>query len=305
MKKIIVLIFMGGLVSVLAGCKQVKETIFTGFPNQQDEYYQPFIKDIKKLNQNLESEKVDYGDIWIKDVAPVVTDRLVKFAYSPNYLPKKQSQKTQADFKNWLDKNEFNYQQSPIILDGGNFVYNMKGTALITKRILKDNPSYGKDELIRELKEILHIEKIILIDEEPGDVLGHADGQVHFIQPNVLFVGDFEGRETVKKQIEQAAPEIDMIDLPSNYQEAGQYDENIPSAKGLYINMMETEKNVYVPKYGLKTDKKVIDLVSKYTEKNVYSVNVKNLSTLGGSVNCLTWYCPQNLLPEKAEFFCY
>lgn len=299
MKKILTLFFLRGLFFPITGCANTRETIFTGYPDRMDTYYKPFMKDIKQFRKDMNSTKIGYGDIWIRDVAPVVTDRLVKFNYSPDYLPKKQSKKIQARFQDWLKENEFDYKQSDIVLDGGNFIYNGKKTVIITKRILKDNPEYSQESLVNKLKELLNVDKVILIDEEPGDVLGHADGQVHFIQSNVLFIGDFEGKETVKKQIKLAAPEIKIVDLPSNYQAEGQYDETIPSAKGLYINMMETENDIYVPKYGLKSDQKIIDTVSKYTKKKIHSVDVSELSTLGGSINCLTWYCPAELLPQK------
>lgn len=298
MKKILTLLFMSSIFPAFAGCANTEKTIFTGYPDQSDSYYKPFKKDIKRFQQDLNSTAIDYGDIWIRDVAPVVTDHLVKFNYSPDYLPKEQSKEIQARFQDWLDKKGFVYKKSDIILDGGNFIYNGKKTVIITKRILQDNPKYTKVALIAELKQLLNVDKIILINEEPGDVLGHADGQVHFIQSDVLFIGDFEGKEAVKKQIKQAAPEIKLVDLPSNYQEAGQYDETIPSAKGLYINMMETKDAVYVPQYGLESDKEILDTISKYTDKKVYPINVSKLSTLGGSVNCLTWYCPEELLPQ-------
>ncbi len=301
MKRLFALFSISLLALAASGCSKTEKTIFTGLPAVDDTYYKPFEQEIKQFKEDLHSTTIDYGDIWIRDVAPVVTDRLVKFNYSPDYLSKKQSRTINAIFMDWLDKKGFDYEQSKIILEGGNFVYNREDTVIITKRILKDNPEYSQNALITKLKKLLHVRKIILIDEEPGDVLGHADGQVFFIKTDTLFIGDFEGNSLVKKQIKQAAPELKIIDLPSNYQEEGQYDQSIPSARGLYVNMMETDTTLYVPKYGLKTDQQVLDLVSQYTNKKIQTVDVRTLSTLGGSINCLTWYCPNELLPDNKD----
>ncbi|MGR3741142.1 agmatine deiminase family protein [Companilactobacillus sp. DQM5] len=86
--------------------------------------------------------------------------------------------------------------------------------------------------------------------------------------------------------------------MPSNYQSKTQYDSEVPSATGLYINMMKTDEAVYVPQYNLPEDKEVVQLLSQYTDKKLVPINVKQLSTLGGSINCLTWYCPKRLLPK-------
>lgn len=299
MKKILTATLLGIFTLVGLSYNQADAAIYTGVPEADDTYYRPFKKEIKQFSHEMKSTSVKYGDIWIRDVAPVVTSKMVKFRYQPDYLAKSDSQEIEQSFVQWLDQKGFNYIKSDIILDGGNFIFNGSDTAIITKRILKDNPQYSKTQLIDKLKKLLNLKTVVLINEEPGDVLGHADGQVHFIQPHTLFVGEFEGSRTVKKQIKAALPNVKLIDLPSNYQEKGQYDPDIPSAKGLYINMMETKKDIYIPQYGLKSDAKVVKIISRYTNKKVHKINVAKLSTLGGSVNCLTWYCPQNFMPKN------
>ncbi|GKQ43374.1 hypothetical protein RD055328_12970 [Companilactobacillus sp. RD055328] len=222
----------------------------------------------------------------------------MKFEYSPQYLKTSQSRMLNDDFLDWLDNKGFEYREVNLILDGGNFVFNGKDTAIITKRILEDNPDYTKREIISKLKEELHLNNIILINEELGDVLGHADGQVHFIQSNILLMSDFIGKEEVKKQIKKTSPSIEIVEIPSSYTEENQYDEEIPSAKGLYVNILETADVLYLPQYGLKNDQRVYDIVRQYTDKKIQLVNMDKISTMGGSINCLTWYCPEYLLPD-------
>lgn len=297
MKKFFILTFVSMLTLFTSACSK-NNNIFTGYPDFNDNYYSSFKKDINNFQKDLNSQKVHYGDIWIRDVAPVITTKLVKFKYAPNYLPKLQSEEVDKSFMDYLDKKGFEYETSDIVLDGGNFIYNGFDTAIITKRIFKDNPNYSKVQLENKLKKLLNLNHIIFINEEPGDVLGHADGQVHFIQKDILFIGDFKGKNIVKDEIYNVLPNIKIIDIPSNYIEEGQYDENISSAKGLYINMMQTNDTIYIPKYNLKTDDEIINIVKKYTFKNIKQIDVENLSTMGGSINCLTWYCPDEFLPQ-------
>lgn len=273
-------------------------TLYTGLPDSDDDYYadqQANLKKFSNLMTDNANEQLQYGDVWLRDIAPVITNNaMVKFKYEPNYLDPDFVADTNTRFDNWLDQQSFDLTYSDIRLDGGNFVYNDKDTAILTKRVLEDNPEYSEQELISLLKKQLKIKNIILINEEPGDVMGHADGMLFFIQPDVLFIGNFEGVDKVKKQIKQAQPHLKLVDLPSAYTDKGQYDDTIPSAKGLYTNMLATEDQIFVPQYKLSADKKVLKLVESYTDKKVIPVPVSEISTMGGSVHCLTWYVPKN-----------
>lgn len=75
----------------------------------------------------------------------------------------------------------------------------------------------------------------------------------------------------------------------------------IASAKGLYINMLETCDALYVPKFGLAKDREVLRYIQQHTEKQVIQIHVGEISTMGGAMNCLTWYCPNHLLPSKMK----
>ncbi|SUP60878.1 Uncharacterised protein [Weissella viridescens] len=55
------------------------------------------------------------------------------------------------------------------------------------------------------------LKQIILIDEEPGDVMGHADGMLFFIKPKTLFVGDFEGVDHVKNRLSRLIQALTLL----------------------------------------------------------------------------------------------
>ena len=76
--------------------------------------------------QDFHTSCFEYDDIWLRDVAPVATNHLVKFKYRPNYLPDDQGRYLDQQFNKWLKKNDFEYVKSPLILDGGNLIWNKK-----------------------------------------------------------------------------------------------------------------------------------------------------------------------------------
>ncbi|WP_099974496.1 agmatine deiminase family protein [Lactobacillus terrae] len=287
--------------------------ILTSLPNSKDRYYKDMYPNILKFNSdmsdnsegnnviNLNSSKnfsSKYDDIWIRDVAPVVTNKLVKFRYSPKYLSKNYSRKLDRDFTSWLKTNKFKFTESKLILDGGNFVYNGKDTAIITNRVFDDNKNYSKKDVISTLKNDLGLKKIVIVTPEYGDVLAHTDGMLCFIKPNTLLISDFENYKQVEKEISQQLPNIKFIKLSSGYTSKGQYDSKIPSARGVYTNILETDSAIYVPQYSLKKDKEIIETLRKNTDKKIIPVDVSKISTMGGSVHCLTWYCPNKFLPH-------
>lgn len=286
--------FTDQLTETITASSQFEGTIYTGAPDTFDSYYLKQKYNLNKFSNdlNFNKNKLHYGDIWLRDIAPVITNKIVKFKYDPSYLDSNFKHNINKRFNKWLKNQNLDIIKSDIILDGGNFVYNNKDTVIITNRILSDNSQYTKNALITKLKKLLNVNNIILINEEPGDVLGHADGMVNFINANTLLISSFQGVNTVKRQIKNILPNVNFVDIPSAYTSKGQYDNTIPSAKGLYVNILETDTKLYVPQYNLPQDKIVINIIKKHTSKEIIPINVSRISTMGGSIHCLTWYLP-------------
>lgn len=297
-------------------------TIYTALPKPSDTYYRPFNKALRHFDSQLAKQDPNnvltitkqplahrtsnftYDDIWLRDVAPVITTKMVKFRYSPNYLKKADRHYLDQRFRTWLNREKFNYQTSDLVLDGGNLIWNNSDTVILTTHVFTDNPNWSRTEIIKELKTKLAVNHVIFIPTEPGDVLGHADGMVKFITARKLYISDFSGNQKLVKKIEQLIrkqlPSAKFVLLPSAYTSKGQYDTKIASAKGPYVNMLETPKTIYVPHYGLKTDAKVLKIIKQQTTKKVVPINVAQISTTGGSVHCLTWDVPAKFKPDKS-----
>ena len=298
--------------------------IYTSLPKSSDQYYHRVYPDLINYNQtfsnklatddrltvltqNQKSAKFTttpytYDDIWVRDVAPIITTKMVKFKYSPDYLPKPDSHYLNDSFTTWLNQEHFNYQTSKLVLDGGNVQWNKGDAVVITNRVFKDNPRWSHHAVIAELKHQLQVKMVVIVPAEPGDTLAHADGMIKFLSPKVAFISDFEGNKRFQAKfihvLRKALPHLRLISLKSAYTDQGQYDKKIASARGLYINMLETTHTIYVPQFDLPADKAALRAIQKHTSKRVIGVPVAKISTLGGALHCTTWDVPSQFQPK-------
>lgn len=197
-------------------------TIYTALPSQTNGYYRPFAGALKSFSAQLNASaapvvtitkqhldqptsRFTYDDIWLRDVAPVITTRMVKFRYAPSYLPKADRTYLDTRFRAWLKQMHFQYRTSDLVLDGGNLVWNGHATVILTEHVFKDNPEWSRQEIVSELKYQLNVSHVIIIPAEPGDVLGHADGMVKFINARTLYVSDFSGDDVLVTPLNAAS----------------------------------------------------------------------------------------------------
>ncbi len=73
------------------------------------------------------------------------------------------------------------------------------------------------------------------------------------------------------------------------------------TACGLHVNILSTEKHLYVPTFGLdienrkrkqslQRDMKIMSKIARYTNKTVLPVHIPfPICRLGGNARCLTW----------------
>lgn len=131
------------------------------------------------------------NDIWAVDYMPiqVATNHFVQFEYSPDYLKSKKWRKTISNVTFICKVIGIHPKKSNIILDGGNLIKHTD-KAILTEKIFEENPKVGESQLIEQLKNTLHIEKIYFIPWDKSDYTGHADGMVRFINGDTVFVNN-------------------------------------------------------------------------------------------------------------------
>jgi agmatine deiminase len=121
----------------------------------------------------------------------------------------------------------------------------------MTDRVFKDNPTYERKQLIKKLYELLQVETLYFVPEQPGDFTGHSDGMVRFVDEHTIIINDYkEGKEEFYRAFEIAIHNtgLDYITIPYNVYDNKSNDQ----ANGDYINYLQMENTVLFRPLALK-----------------------------------------------------
>ncbi len=229
-------------------------------------------------------------DIWCRDYMPVEIGpgRYVQFQYRPAYLkgcPQLRTENAGALLR------LRNCKSSRLVIDGGNIV-GYGGTAILTNRVYQDNPRVGRAALRRRLCEELEIKKLIVVPTEPGDILGHADGVLRFVDERTMVVNDYRMVAPAYGQaIEAVLRRHGFATVRCPYKPSNAVGpDGIPSAVGVYINFLQTKRVVFCSIFGQKADDRALRLLEEVFPKlRVVPINCRELADCGGVLNCVTW----------------
>ena len=252
----------------------------------------------KRLTSILKKHNVDYRllkgtkDIWCRDYMPIQTEsgKLVQFRYEPSYLKgNKEWEESRSDVREVCQLNGFEPIFSNINLDGGNVLL-CSGRAIVSDRIFKENPEYtDKEILVKELSELLEAE-VIIIPALNGDMTGHADGMVRFVDYDTI-LGNNRSDEykywtySIEKVLKEKS--LKYIDVPFFEPK----DSKHPlSAIGVYVNYLEVNNLIVLPVFGREEDKQVIIILQEtFPNKLIETINYDDVAYEGGLLNCTTW----------------
>ena len=255
----------------------------------------------KRLTSILKKHNVDYRllkgtkDIWCRDYMPIQTEsgKLVQFRYEPSYLKgNKEWEESRSDVKEVCRLNGFEPVFSNINLDGGNVLL-CSGRAIVSDRIFTENPEYtNKEKLVKELSQLLEAE-VIIIPAQNGDMTGHADGMVRFVDRNTL-LGNNRSVEYKywTNGIEKVLNDYNLkyIDVPFFY---GYKDSKHPDhAIGVYVNFLAVGNLIVLPVFeveGNKDAEAIAAFKQIFSDKIIETINYNDVALEGGVLNCTTW----------------
>ena len=252
----------------------------------------------ERLIEILDKHKVKYDflkgtkDIWCRDYMPIQTEsgKFIQFRYDPSYLKgNKEWEESRSDVKEVCRVNGIDAEFSDINLDGGNVLI-CEGRAILSDRIFSENPDWDKEKLVSELNKLLECE-IIIIPAQKGDMTGHADGMVRFVNRNTILGNRLADeykywREGMQKIIEKFG--LEYIDVPFT---TDFKDPKHPySAIGIYVNYLEVNNLIVLPVFGREEDKQAVEIIQKtFPNKVVETINYDEVAQEGGLLNCTTW----------------
>jgi agmatine deiminase len=230
-------------------------------------------------------------DIWARDYMPVqvAEDGFVLFRYGPSYLRSRPDLVTPDEARRTVPPGN-HLRTSDINLDGGNVVASST-RVILTAQVYWENPEYdGRPALRQELDRVLRAD-CILVPPESGDVFGHADGVVRFLDEGRVAVNDYSQVDPrYGGRLEEALRRHGLAVERLPYAPTDEEHDGIPSAKGCYINYLRVGRLVVVPAFGLPQD----DLACRTLERllpgaTVVPLRCEGLAKRGGVLNCVAW----------------
>ncbi len=238
------------------------------------------------------------NDIWLRDFMPVQVgvNQFVQFSLTKEYYhPKDRHKQTDpAPICKSLGIDPYipKYNNKPIYLDGGNVIrgHNM---AIITRKVLADN-DIPEDELIKILREVLQVEKIILIPKETGDDTGHSDGMVRIFDERTVLANDYSNADVSQsfkdrfyRTLKRSGVEVLLIPYRPVYERIDGY----WSASGCYINYLQVGEKIFLPTFeDPVNDEMAIHRFGEiFGQENIIPVQSNEIAKGGGILNCLSW----------------
>ena len=215
-------------------------------------------------------------------------NRLVQFRFEPSYLNDYPELKSRPE--DVLRSNGFKATFSSINLDGGNVV-NCADKTIVTERIFDENPDWDKEELIGELQKLLG-GTLYTIPTIKGDLTGHADGHVRFVDNETILVNNLDTedgywKEGFFKMIEKSG--LNYIEIPWFLPVKSK---NIYSAQGIYLNYLELGNLIIFPVFETpgNKDREAFDTIkAAFPNRIIETVNINTIAEEGGLMNCITW----------------
>ena len=255
--------------------------------------YPTFFKSFEEL---LNECKIDFAliphtkDVWAVDYMPIqiAGNKFVQFTYNPSYLQFKKWLPTISDVDAICAAMVLPTLKTDIVLDGGNVVRSAH-KAIMTDRIFKENPQPKRKELIKKLHELLQIDKLYLVPEQPGDFTGHSDGMVRFIDEDTVVINDYsKEKDWFKRAFEIAIHNtgLEYETLPYSVEQNKKNEQ----ANGDYINYLQMENCIIVPTFNIPADEAAVKKLGEiFSGQTIKTIDCNEIANDGGVLNCISW----------------
>jgi agmatine/peptidylarginine deiminase len=231
----------------------------------------------------------EVADVWVRDFGAVpVRGDLVQFIYRPSYHPPPFADRVRTTWAQFLGEAGIAVRPVDLVLDGGNVVYDRTGSAIVTERVLSENPGRSKEEIRQLLLNEAGYSRAAIVPEGPREKTGHADGLVSWLAPNVVGIARLEEpyRRRISESLVEQLPGLRLVELPNV--PSGVTWRGWQSCSGIYANSLVTRNAHYVPQFGLDDDERALAIYDEHGDRPVVAVKTGDEVQLGGTIRCLT-----------------
>lgn len=230
-------------------------------------------------------------DIWCRDYMPIQTidNRFVLFRYEPDYLldtaKHKASITDNSIARRYVDSSYLEDSRG-IKIDGGNVVHS-GCKVIMTAKVFEENPQWTPRDLIECLTRTFGAD-IIFLPWDTNEIYGHTDGIVRFIYGDSVLMTNYAQfdpdmgarfRRILKAHFKNVHELSFKSTKPHKYSWA-------------YINWLQTDKVLILPKFNIPEDQEAYDQISKlmsHYKGRIEMVDATDLIRYEGGLNCASW----------------
>ncbi len=261
--------------------------------------------------------RVAFGDIWLRDTAPIFVARAGVVAASvfafngwggKYVLPADDLVASRIAEIAGLAVRRF-----PWVLEGGSVEVDGEGTCLTTRQCLLNpnrNPGLDEGAVERGLRDALGVERVLWLSR--GLVNDHTDGHVdtlvRFVSPGVVVcmepheAGD-PNAEVLRELMAELATMKDargrslrVVRIPSPGRIVSPEGAVMPAS---YVNFYIGNRAVVVPTYGARADEDAVAAIARlFPERRAVGVDARAILSGGGAFHCITQQEPSAAGPS-------
>lgn len=240
---------------------------------------------------------VPMSDIWMRDFGTSNAVASLMFRYTAagqggGRRGQRDADAVQDELAIYAERAGLSFKSTNLLNDGGNFVDDYAGNAVMSRKFLRDNKltEQAAREKLRKLTGIRHV-AFIESDEQGG--LEHADGVVSFVDTNTLIINSYptdpKYARKLKQDLQRGLPGVKIHEIITPYEGSKIHDNRFGSACGLYTNALVTPERVYFPQFGIPEDEIALKQVRSVTSREVVPVTSGDVCFMGGGVRCMSW----------------
>lgn len=198
-----------------------------------------------------------------------------------------------------------------LVAEGGSFETDGEGTLLITESSIVNqnrNPGMSRDQVERELRSLLAIEKVIWCDGVVGEDItdAHIDSLARFVAPGVVLLdvpgpgapedvwsrSSEQARGVLTREQDARGRSFEVIELPQpDFSKIrGTSDDFLAS----YVNFFVGNEIVLVPEFGdRRADRRARGILGEhFPDRDVVAVRIDEIASGGGGIHCATHDIP-------------
>jgi agmatine deiminase len=254
------------------------------------------------LDAPAQFHRIPYGDIWMRDTAPVFTTDADGNVSAVSFA-----------FNGWGGEYLFEHDPEvaervaraagveltvyPEVVEGGAIDVDGSGHLLTTRQCLLDpnrNPSRSEGDMEGRLREAFGVERITWLDR--GLLNDHTDGHIdtiaRFVAPGVaacMVASDHDdpNREVLSDiRATLVGAGLDVVDVPSPGRVDGPDGAPMPAS---YLNFYIANTSVVVPTYRSPHDEAAVAAIGElFPGRRTVALDGLSVLTGGGAFHCIT-----------------